>query len=106
MIINDNSKVVKSILNEMEDGCLLRMVWYEEPPQQDYWGSNDIVYTIYWHEGNNTINISKIGGFGDSYLLKTMRINNGIMERQDFRNFADFVKEMTWLQFVTTFKIR
>lgn len=47
-----------------------RIIFYEEPPKKDTWGSNNISYELYYNTKNGILDVFEIGAFGDSTLVK------------------------------------
>ena len=69
MYIDDN-KPVNNILK-------YNVVFYEEPPQKDTWGSNNITYEIWYDTKDGIMQVHEIGAFGDSTLVAMYKDRRG-----------------------------
>ena len=89
----DNNKPVNITIK-------ITITFYEEPPQRDTWGSNDIVYELYYNTENGILNVIEIGAFGDGTLVKRFqdRRNRGIALDEMLENIQE-IKDMTYKEF-------
>lgn len=76
------------------------IVFYEEPPQKDTWGSNNIVYELYYDTKNGILNVTEIGAFGDGTLVKRLqdRRGRGITLDEMLENIQE-ISNMTYKEF-------
>ena len=90
---NINNKPVNIIIKTT-------ITFYEESPQKDTWGSNDIVYELYYNTENGILNVIKIGAFGDGTLVKRFqdRRGRGITLDEMLENIKE-MSEMTYKEF-------
>jgi len=87
----DNNKPVNIVINTT-------ITFYEEPPQKDTWGSNDIRYELYYKNG--ILQVFEIGVFGDGTLVKQFqdRRGRGITVKEMLENIQE-IKDMTYSEF-------
>jgi len=87
----DNNKPVNIVINTT-------ITFYEEPPQKDTWGSNDIRYELYYKNG--ILQVFEIGAFGDGTLVKQFqdRRGRGITVKEMLENIQE-IKDMTYSEF-------
>lgn len=92
MYIDDN-KPVNNILK-------YNVVFYEEPPQKDTWGSNNITYEIWYDTKDGIMQVHEIGAFGDSTLVAMYkdRRGRGITLSEMLENIEE-VSNMTYKEF-------
>lgn len=53
------------------------IVFYEEPSKKDTWGSNDVMYEIYYNSKDGIMQVHEIGAFGDGTLVASYRDRRG-----------------------------
>ena len=89
----DNNKPVNNILR-------YTVVFYEEPPQKDTWGSNDVMYEIYYTSKDGIMQIHEIGAFGDGTLVAMYqdRRGRGITLKEMLENIEE-ISNMTYKEF-------
>lgn len=89
----DNNKPVNIVINTT-------IVFYEEPPQKDTWGSNDIRYELYYRTKDGILEVFEIGAFGDGTLVKRLqdRRGRGITVDEMLENIQE-IKDMTYKEF-------
>ena len=66
----DNNKPAHNIIR-------YTIVFYEEPSKKDTWGSNDIMYEIYYTSKDGIMQVHEIGAFGDGTLVASYRDRRG-----------------------------
>ena len=66
----DNNKPANNIIR-------YTIVFYEEPSKKDTWGSNDIMYEIYYTSKDGIMQVHEIGAFGDGTLVASYRDRRG-----------------------------
>ena len=76
------------------------IVFYEEPPQKDTWGSNDTAYEIYYTSKDGIMQVHEIGAFGDSTLVAMYqdRRGRGITLKEMLENIEE-ISNMTYKEF-------
>lgn len=76
------------------------IVFYEEPPQKDTWGSNDIAYEIYYTSKDGIMQVHEIGAFGDSTLVAMYqdRRGRGITLKEMLENIEE-ISNMAYKEF-------
>ncbi len=89
----DNNKPVNIVIDTT-------IVFYEEAPERNTWGSRDVVYELYYNTKNGILNVVKIGAFGDGTLVKRLqdRRGRGITVDEMLENIQK-IKEMTYKEF-------
>lgn len=89
----DNNKPVNIIIKTT-------ITFYEEPPQKDPWGSNNVVYELYYNTEDGILNVTEIGAFRDGTLVKRLqdRRGRGITVDEMLENIQE-IKEMTYKEF-------
>lgn len=89
----DNNKAVNIVISTT-------ITFYEEPPQKDTWGSNDIRYELYYDAKNGILQVFEIGSFGDSTLVAQYRDRRGrgITVNEMLENIQE-IKDMTYKEF-------
>ena len=92
MYIDDN-KPVNNILK-------YNVVFYEEPPQKDTWGSNNITYEIWYDTKDGIMQVHEIGAFGDSTLVAMYkdRRGRGITLSEMLENIEE-ISNMTYKEY-------
>ena len=53
------------------------VVFYEEEPKPNTWGSNDIVYELYYHSKDGIMQVWNQDAFGDSSLVASYNDKRG-----------------------------
>lgn len=76
------------------------IVFYEEPPKKDTWGSNDVIYEIYYDTKDGIMQVHEIGAFGDSTLVARYqdRRGRGITLQEMLENIEE-ISNMTYKEF-------
>lgn len=89
----DNNKPVNIIIKTT-------ITFYEEPSKRDTWGSNNVVYELYYNTENGILNVTEIGAFGDGTLVKRLqdRRGRGITVDEMLENIQE-IKNMTYKEF-------
>ena len=89
----DNNKPVNNILR-------YTVVFYEEPSKRDTWGSNDVMYEIYYNSKDGIMQVHEIGTFGDSTLVAMYqdRRGRGITLKEMLENIEE-ISNMTYKEF-------
>lgn len=89
----DDNKSVNNILR-------YTIVFYEEKPQPNMWGNNDIMYEIYYNTKDGITDIYEVGAFGDSTLVKRGwdRRGRGIILKEMLENIEE-ISNMTYKEF-------
>ena len=89
----DNNKPVNNIIS-------YTVVFYEEPPQKDFWGSSDIIYKITYNAKNGVMKVFEIGAFGDATLVARYqdRRGRGITLKEMLENIEE-ISNMTYKEF-------
>ena len=89
----ENNKPVNNIIRYI-------VVFYEEPPQGGTWGSNDIVYELYYHSKDGIMQVWKQDAFGDSSLVASYndKRGRGITLDEMLENIKE-ISEMSYKEF-------
>lgn len=89
----ENNKPVNNIIRYI-------VVFYEEPPQGETWGSNDIVYELYYHSKDGIMQVWKQDAFGDSSLVASYndKRGRGITLDEMLENIQE-ISQMTYKEF-------
>lgn len=89
----DNNKPVNIIIETT-------IVFYKEPPKRDTWGSNNVIYELYYNTEDGILNVTEIGAFGDGTLVKRLqdRQGRGITVNEMLENIQE-IKNMTYKEF-------
>ena len=89
----DNKKPINNILK-------YNVVFYEEEAKPNTWGSNDIVYEIYYDTKDGIMQVCEVGAFGDSSLVAMYkdRRGRGITLKEMLENIEE-ISEMTFKEF-------
>lgn len=76
------------------------VVFYEEPSKRDTWGSNDVMYEIYYNSKDGIMQVHEIGTFGDSTLVAMYqdRRGRGITLKEMLENIEE-ISNMTYKEF-------
>lgn len=76
------------------------VVFYEEPSKKDTWGSNDVMYEIYYNSKDGIMQVDEIGAFGDSTLVAMYqdRRGRGITLKEMLENIEE-ISNMTYKEF-------
>lgn len=76
------------------------VVFYEEPSKKDTWGSNDVMYEIYYNSKDGIMQVHEIGAFGDSTLVAMYqdRRGRGITLKEMLENIEE-ISNMTYKEF-------
>lgn len=91
--MNIDNKPVNNILR-------YTIVFYEEKPQPNTWGNNDIVYEITYDTKNGTMQVFEIGSFGDATFVASYqdRRGRGITLTEMLENIEE-ISNMTYKEF-------
>lgn len=89
----DNNKVVNNIIR-------YTVIFYEEETKTDTWGSNNIMYEIYYTSKDGIMQVFEIGGFGDSTLVARYqdKRGRGITLKEMLENIEE-ISNMTYKEF-------
>lgn len=89
----DNKKPINNILK-------YNVVFYEEEAKPNTWGSNDIVYEIYYDTKDGIMQVCEVGAFGDSSLVAMYqdRRGRGITLKEMLENIEE-ISNMTYKEF-------
>ena len=89
----DNNKPANNIIR-------YTIVFYEEPSKKDTWGSNDIMYEIYYTSKDGIMQVHEIGALGDSTLVAMYqdRRGRGISLKEILENIEE-ISNMTYKEF-------
>ena len=89
----DNNKPQEIILQQT-------VVFYEEEPEPNTWGSNSIAYELYYCSRDGLLQIFEIGAFGDRTLVARYqdRRNRGITIKEMIENIEQ-ISNMTYKDF-------
>ena len=76
------------------------VVFYEESPKEGTWGSNDIVYELYYHSKDEIMQVWKQDAFGDSSLVASYndKRGRGITLDEMLENIKE-ISEMSYKDF-------
>lgn len=88
-----NNKPVNNILK-------YEIVFYEEPPKENTFGSNDISYEIYYDTKSGIMQVIEIGAFGDGTLVARYqdKRGRGITLKEMLENIEE-ISNMTYQEF-------
>lgn len=91
--MNIDNKPVNNILR-------YTIVFYEEKPQPNTWGNNDIVYEITYDTKNGIMQVLEVGTFGDETLIAQYRDKGerGITLNEMLENIEE-ISNMTYKEF-------
>lgn len=89
----DNKKACNTIIKTT-------IVFYEEQAKENTFGSNNIVYELYYDTKNGILNVIEIGAFGDGTLVKRLqdRRGRGITLDEMLENIQE-ISNMTYREF-------
>lgn len=89
----DNNKPVSISINTT-------ITFYEEAPKRDAWGSNNVIYELYYNTEDGILNVTEIGAFGDKTLIKRFqdKRGRGITVDEMLENIQG-IKDMTYKEF-------
>lgn len=89
----ENNKPVNNIIRYI-------VVFYEEPPKEGTWRSNDIVYELSYDTKNGIVQIFEQGAFGDSTLVGQFwdKRGRGITLDEMLENIKE-ISEMSYKDF-------
>lgn len=89
----ENNKPCKNILN-------YTVIFYEDKPGPNTFGSNTISYELYWDSEKGILNIMEIGAFGDATLVKRYcdKDNRGITLKEILKDIEQ-ISNMTYKEF-------
>ena len=78
----------------------LTLTFYEEEPKPNTFGSNNVVYEMYYHYKTGIVDFAEIGAFGDRTLIKRFwdRRGRGITEDEILEDIKELTK-MTYKEF-------
>lgn len=76
------------------------IVFYEEEPEPNTFGSNDIAYEIFYNAKTGIMQIDEVGAFGDRTLIGRYqdRRGRGITLNEMLENIKE-ISEMTYAEF-------
>ena len=89
----ENNKPVNNIIR-------YTVVFYEEPPKEGTWGSNDIVYELSYDTKKGIVQVLEQGAFGDCKLVRQFwdRRGRGITLDEMLENIKE-ISEMSYKDF-------
>lgn len=89
----DNNKPVNNIIN-------YTVVFYEEKPEPNTFGSNNIIYEIFYSSKTGIMQVDEVGAFGDRTLVGRYqdRRGRGITLDEMLENIKE-ISEMTYAEF-------
>lgn len=89
----DNNEPINNVIR-------YTVVFYEEPPQKDTWGSNDIMYEISYNSKDGIMQVFKVEAFGDATLVARYRDRRGrgITLKEMLENIEE-ISNMTYKEF-------
>lgn len=89
----DNNKPVNNILR-------YSVIFYEEPPKENTFGSNNISYEIYYDTKTGIMKVVEIGAFGDGTLVGVYndKRGRGITLDEMLENIQE-IANMTYKEF-------
>lgn len=89
----DNNKPVNTIIKTT-------LTFYEEPSKPNVWGSNNIIYELYYNTKDGILNVTEIDAFGDGMLVKRFqdRRGRGITIKEMLENIEE-ISNMTYKEF-------
>ena len=89
----DNNKPANNILK-------YTVVFYEEEPKPNTWGSNNVAYEIFYDTKNGIMQVNEVGSFGDSTLVAMYqdRRGRGITLKEILENIEE-ISNMTYKEF-------
>lgn len=89
----ENNKVFRNILK-------YTVIFYEDKPEPNTFGSNTISYELYWDSVNGILHVTEIGPFGDGILVARYqdRHNRGITLNEMLENIKE-ISQMTYKEF-------
>ena len=89
----DNNKPANNILK-------YNVVFYEEEAKPNTWGSNNIIYEIWYDTKDGIMQVHEIGAFGDSTLVAMYqdRRGRGITLKEMLENIEE-ISNMTYKEF-------
>ena len=89
----DNNKPVNNIIR-------YTVVFYEEPPEENTFGSNNVVYELVYDTKKGIVQIFEQGAFGDSTLVEQFwdRRGRGITLDEMLENIKE-ISEMSYEDF-------
>ena len=89
----DNNNPVNNILR-------YSVIFYEEPPKENTFGSNNISYEIYYDTKTGTMKVVEIGAFGDGTLVGVYndKRGRGITLDEMLENIKE-IANMTYKEF-------
>ncbi|MBO5143591.1 MAG: hypothetical protein J6C46_11500 [Clostridia bacterium] len=78
----------------------LTLTFYEEEPKTNTFGSNNVVYEIYYFYDTGIIHVEEVEAFGDRTLVARFqdRRGRGITEDEMLENIKEFTS-MTYKEF-------
>lgn len=89
----DNNNPINNIIR-------YTVVFYEEEPKPNTWGSNNVEYEIYFTSKDGIMQVHEIGAFGDSTLVAMYqdRRGRGISLKEMLENIEE-ISNMTYKEF-------
>lgn len=89
----DNNNPVNNIIR-------YTIVFYEEETKPNTWGSNDVMYEIYYTSKDGIMQVHEIGAFGDGTLVASYRDRRGrgITLKEMLENIKE-ISNMTYKEF-------
>ena len=89
----DNNKPVNNIIR-------YTVVFYEEETKPNAWGSNNVIYEIYYTSKDGEMQVYEFGAFGDATLVARYqdRRRRGITLKEMLENIEE-ISNMTYKEF-------
>ena len=89
----DNNKPANNILK-------YTVVFYEEEPKPNTWGSNNVAYEIFYDTKNGIMQVFEVEGFGDATLVARYkdRRGRGITLKEMLENIGE-ISNMTYKEY-------
>ena len=89
----DNNNPINNIIR-------YTVVFYEEEAKSNTWGSNDVLYEIYYDTKDGIMQVHEIGAFGDATLVARYkdRRGRGITLKEMLENIEE-ISNMTYKEF-------
>ena len=74
--------------------------FYEEEPEENQWGSNNVSFEIYYNTKNGIMDVSEVGAFGDRTLINRFqdKRGRGITLKEMLENIEE-ISKMTYKEF-------
>jgi hypothetical protein len=89
----ENKKPINNIIN-------YSVVFYEDKPKENTWGSNAIMYELYYRTEDGIMNIFEVGSFGDRTLVRRIwdKRQRGITLKEMLEDIEE-ISNLTYKEF-------